>query len=185
MRPKRRGVLFTCCLFPATHYMYLLPTYLRVQGHAEKQLMKGSPEKRISMHKGPSLAQRPSTPLQTPPLQIPQALCGPVKYNPRRLDAHADCAGVLPPTQQIVANSTADFTASSTADASRCPPGIGQLVKEALRAMRAGELQLSMLSDWMHARKLESAVTRVSLDRTSKLRDSQTEGGGKELSAER
>ena len=38
------------------------------------------------------------------------------------------------------------------------PPGVGDLVKDALRAIRAGELSLSMLGGWLNARKLESAL---------------------------
>jgi len=47
------------------------------------------------------------------------------------------------------------------------PPGVGELVKDALRAMRKGELTLSMLGGWLNARKLESAVAKLMKDTAS------------------
>ena len=47
------------------------------------------------------------------------------------------------------------------------PPGVGELVKDALRAMRRGELTLSMLGAWLNARKLESAVSKLMKDTAS------------------
>ncbi len=64
------------------------------------------------------------------------------------------------------------------------PPGVGELVKDALRAMRRGELTLSMLGAWLNARKLESAVSKLMKDTasgvTSLISTDAAKDGGKD-----